>query len=194
MARIDYFMTDTETSRLVEELISRFGARFTPQQHGSSNFPSLTSLDDMIAYEREGHFRTRFFVTSAQWGIHPFRIEEFRDTKYHHFWLQLRHGGPFFDHCPSSFYADSKIEWIVPGMFSDFPSYYSDGADIPRPPEMAKAFSQIRRLILKDSVRSRCGERDFLGPHISPGALEFFKAGGWLRIGDWRLRPVRKGD
>jgi hypothetical protein len=89
MAQIDYFMTDAETSRLVEELVLRFGARFTPQEYGSSSFPSLTSLEDVIAYEHEGHFRTRFFVTSAQWGLHPFKIEEFHDPKYHHFGFNL---------------------------------------------------------------------------------------------------------
>ena len=91
MAQVDYFMTDAETSRLVEELVTRFAARFTPQRHNTSEFPLFTRPDELVAREQDGYFRTRYFVTSPQWGLHPFKVEE--------------------------------LQQIVPGMFSDYPSY-----------------------------------------------------------------------
>lgn len=194
MADVRYFMTDAETSRLLEELIVRFAAQFTPQRHGTAEFPVFTRTDELVAREQDGHFRTRYFVTSSQWGLHPFEVEELRHPIHHHFYLGLRYGGPYFDHIPSSYYVEGANRWIVPGSFSDFHSYYRSccAGEIARPPEMAAAFSQIKRLILKKSVRSRCIERGFAGPHISPGALDFLKNGGWLRIGDWHYEPIEK--
>jgi hypothetical protein len=195
MAQVDYFMTDAETSRLLEDLVARYAVRFTPQRHDTSEFPVFTRVEELAAREQAGHFRTRYFVTSSQWGLHPFKVEEFKHPVHGHFSLGLREGGPFFDHLPSRFYVEDSKRWIVPGMFSDHPTYYpsrGDWREIPRPPEMAKAFGEIRRLILKKAVRSRCIERGFTGPHISPGALEFFKNGGWLRVGDWHFEPLEK--
>jgi hypothetical protein len=194
MAQVDYFMTDAETSRLVEEVVKRFAARFTPERHKTPKFPVFTRADELLAHEPEGHFRTRYFVTAPEWGMRSFKIEELKHPTHHHFYLASRYGGPYFDHCPSRFYAEGSQRWVVPGMFSDYPSYYrSRGvAGIPRPPAMAKAFGQIRRLILNKAMRSRCVERGFPGPHIAPGALEFFRNGGWLRVGDYHFEPVDK--
>src|SRR5687767_4256953 len=124
MAQVDYFMTDAETAGLVRELVGSYGARFTPERHAARRFPTFTTAEDVAAHEQGGRFRTRYFVTSAAWGIHPFDVEELRHPTVHYFYLWQRYGGPYFDHLPSSLYADASAEWIVPGMFTDFPSYY----------------------------------------------------------------------
>src|SRR5690348_5505997 len=113
MAQVDYFMTDWETSRLLEELVARFAARFTPQQNDTSDFPVFSRADELSAREQDGHFRARYFVTSSHWGLHPFKIEEFQHPVYHRFDLELRYGGPYFDHIPSSFHAEGSQRWIV---------------------------------------------------------------------------------
>lgn len=194
MAQIDYFMTDAETASLLEDIITRFAGRFTPERHDTRNFPVFTRLEELLAHEADGHFRTRYFVTARQWGVHAFKVGELKHPTHHHFYLGLRYDGPYFDHCPSRFYVEGSKRWIVPGMFSDYPSYYRSrgGAEIRRPPAMTKAFGQIRRLIVNKAVRSRCVERGFRGPHITPGALEFFRNGGWLRVGDYHFEPVGK--
>lgn len=191
MAQVEYSATDSETWRLVEQLIVQFEARFTPERHRSARFPEFTELKDVVDYARK-EFRTRFFVTSPQWGTHPFKIKRLLTSEHHYFYLDLGHGGPYFDHCPAGYYSDARKNWMVPGMFSDRPIYRSDEGDIARPPQMAKAFSQIKRFILKSSEKSRCVEKGFQGPYISPGAREYFESGGWLRIGDWHFEPFTR--
>jgi hypothetical protein len=56
MAQVDYFMTDAETSRLLEVLVTRYAARFTPQQHKTPDFPRLTRADEVIKREPDGRF------------------------------------------------------------------------------------------------------------------------------------------
>src|SRR5688500_16500002 len=121
MAQVDYFMTDAETSRLVEELVTRFSVRFTPQRYSTAQFPVFTRSDELVAHERDGHFRTRYFVTARQWGLHSFKVEKLQHPAHQRFDLALRYGGPYFDHRPSRFDVEGSKRFIVPGMFSDYP-------------------------------------------------------------------------
>jgi hypothetical protein len=194
MAGVHFFMTADESLALAGLFIDRFGCRFVPENNPTSRPRELVTLDEVKFHiARETNY-SRFFLLSPLWSKYPLYLQE-HPSKRHRYYVQLRMGGPAFDWTLSRTVESEKTKWIVPGSFSDYPWYLRDESlreTFKRPDEMKIGFLEISRYIRKGGNKSICSEKGFLGPWISPKALEEFRNGVWLRTGDFHFEPKRK--
>jgi hypothetical protein len=58
-----------------------------------------------------------------------------------------------------------------------------------RPAEMKRAYGMVQNYLRQMGKRTICRETGKAGPWVLPGALNAFRQGTWLRIGDWHFEP-----
>jgi hypothetical protein len=192
MAEIQFFMDNDESFVLAAFLLEEFGIRFVPEKNPEPTPIELTTLHELRTHLASSPYAPRYFLLSPHWTKFPLYMHEIDSQGRHFFAVRQRHGGPAFDWIFARTFVHEEQNWIVPGMFSDYPWYMTnEGVEdtFTRPAAMKNAYKAITRFIRKGSCQSVCREHGFLGPWISAHALKAFHNGTWLRTGELHFEP-----
>jgi hypothetical protein len=195
MAEQTFFATEADHESLINLLISEYEAIFVLDGTDPQIEPMTTIEAVMDALRRTAH-DPRFFVISPQWQVEPLQFGQTVTsggvTRHH---VQPGHGGPSFDYLANRVRVGEQGSQVVASWFSDFSHYHSllnpRGA-IARPTRMAAAYKAVRKTVARGGSRTDVQEIQKPGPMAMLGARQAFKAGTWLRVGEWHHVP--RGD
>jgi len=194
MAEIHFFANENDLGQLWPFLFSDIGVVAYPDPHfGEMPPPALADASGIAA-----HLRTYpqvapvlgYFLMSNQWSIEPLVYDQcdFKQDIGPYRYVVQRCGGPAIHFIPRFGYPQKREDDdLISGIFMDYPSYYSGlpsrrGSVMPRPENLAKTMSRIRRGLCSRGtyVRANCGRRAI----ALSGALSSHAGGARLRQGD----------
>jgi len=139
----------------------------------------------------------RFSVVSPQWQVEPLHYGQVvTSSGVTRHYIQQHYGGPSFDYLASRPRVGERGPQLVASWLSDFSHYYSllkPGSVISRPTRMAAAYKALRNTVARGGSRTDILEIQKPGPVAMNGARQAFKAGTWLRVGEWHHVPRADG-
>ncbi len=189
------FMNQRDTREFVDWLISSFGVTFVEDRSRDLPLPMHCDLESICSRIFGPSEHRRFALIHPEWSPHPLIASHIVPTNgsapFHS--LCLRYGGPSFDFIAARVaQTDCGERFIVPGTFSDYPTYYIEKGlqgMIRRPTEMMAIWRQVQAYFRRNGQRTICRELQSVGPFVMRHALADYSDGTWLRIGSHRYTP-----